>query len=158
MEGFAAKHFSHTQTLTIDGPIDEVFPLFGPLEERHWAYGWDPAILYSDSTLGDSAGTVFLSALPGEPETIWYVARFDAVQRLIEYVRVTPGHKIAMVRVRCEALPDDHTSAKVTYAFTALSERGNVELAHLERDHPSSVQHWQHAINHYLRTGEAAHH
>jgi hypothetical protein len=158
MNGFAAKHFSHTQILTLDGPIDQVFPLFGPLEERRWAQGWNPTVLYSDSVLGDSPGTVFISNLPGEPETVWYVAQFDSTQHLVEYVRVTPGHKIALVRVRCDTLPDDHTSAAVTYAFTALRHAGNNELAHLERDHPSSVQHWQDAINHYLRTGEAAHH
>lgn len=158
MTTFSARHFSHTQTLTIDGPIDQVFPLFGPLEERRWAQGWNPTILYSDSALGDSTGTVFTSNLPGEPETIWYVAQFDTARHLIEYVRVTPGHKIALVRALCDALPDDRTSAAVTYAFTALSEAGNAELEHLEHDHPSSVQHWQHAINHFLRTGETAHH
>jgi hypothetical protein len=158
MTTFTAKHFTHTQTLTIDGPIDEVFPLFGPLEERRWAHGWDPTILYSESPLGDSAGTVFTSNLPGEPETIWVVAQFDAAQHLVEYVRVTPGHKIAIVRVRCAVLPDDRTSAAVTYAFTAISEAGNADLAHLEQAHPASVQHWQHAINHYLRTGQAVPH
>jgi hypothetical protein len=158
LNSFVAKHFSHTQILTLDSTIDQVFPLFGPLEERRWAHGWNPTVLYSESALGDSAGTVFTSNLPGEPETVWYVVQFDSIQHLVEYVRVTPGHKIALVRVCCDALPDERTSAAVTYAFTALSDAGNCELAHLERDHPSSVQHWQHAINHYLRTGETAQH
>src|SRR5262245_10342915 len=42
---------SRTATFRAEGPIDKVFPLFGPVLEKEWCWGWNPEILYSTSPL-----------------------------------------------------------------------------------------------------------
>jgi hypothetical protein len=157
MSDFTPIHFTHTQTLSLNAPVEVTFPLFGPIEEARWAAGWNPHILFSDSSLGDSAGTIFTSQ-HAEGDTIWAVARFDHTDRVIDYVRVTPGKMIALLHITCDAANADHSTAHITYTFTALTEAGNHLVEHLREMHPTSVRQWEQAINHYLLTGEPAPH
>ncbi|HML22423.1 MAG TPA: hypothetical protein PKD09_12290 [Aggregatilinea sp.] len=147
MEQHALQRFAHTESLTLNAPPERVFPLFGPLREKEWAADWDPTLIYSDAPLGDCAGTVFSSRHPGEPDTIWYVNRFDAAQWAVEYVRVTPGLMLAIVAIQCEASDGGRTVAHVTYTFTALSDAGAAALHHRAAHHASGVRAWEGAIN-----------
>jgi hypothetical protein len=151
---FEAKQFSHTQTLILNGPIERVFPLFGPVLEKEWAAGWNPTIISAGSPLADHAGAIFTSSHPGEPDTVWYVNRFDGGKHTIEYLRITPGKQFVVVEIICEALDDNRTQAAVAYRFTALSEAGNAVFDQLTQHHPIMVQHWEQAINHYLQGGD----
>ena len=150
-----APRFAHTEVLTLDGPVEQVFPLFGPVLEKQWAHGWDPVIIYSDPPLADHAGAIFTSTQPGEPDTIWYVNRFDAGQHVIQYLRITPGRHFVVLDITCEALEDARTRASVTYQFTALSEDAGAAFDTLKQPHPTMVQHWQEAINQILRSHKA---
>lgn len=147
---FEARQFAHTQTLILKGPIERVFPLFGPVLEKQWAPGWNPTVIAAQSPLADHAGAIFTSSHPGEPDTIWYVNRFDADTNVIEYLRITPDKLFAVVEIVCVALAEGKTQASVTYKFTALSEAGNAALDHLINHHPTLVKSWQHLINHHL--------
>jgi hypothetical protein len=139
---FKAKRYSHTQTLTLNGAYDLVFPLFGPVLEKKWAAGWSPTLLHSETDFGDTTGSIFIAAHPGEPETIWYVNHFDTQGGIIEYLRITPGITLAVLEIRCQA----------------LSEMGNRRIDHLTHHHPQSVRDWEKAINYYLQTGETLPH
>lgn len=48
---FKAERISKRSTIELNGPIEKVFPLFGPVLEKEWAMGWDPEIIYSTSCL-----------------------------------------------------------------------------------------------------------
>ena len=45
-EVFQAENISKTATIYLKAPVDIVFPLFGPFEEKKWADGWNPDLLY----------------------------------------------------------------------------------------------------------------
>lgn len=45
---FESARISRTSTITLNGPLGEVFPLFGPVREKEWAAGWEPRVLYSE--------------------------------------------------------------------------------------------------------------
>jgi hypothetical protein len=126
--------------------------------EKTWADGWSPTLLYSETEQGDTAGSIFTAVHSDEPETIWYVNRFDVQEGVIEYLRITPGITLAVLDIRCQALGETITQASVTYTFTALSEMGNTRIDHLIHHHPQSVRGWEKVINHYLKTGEVLSH
>ena len=41
-----AKRATRTQNLRLNAPIDRVFPLFEPINEMKWAYGWKLELIY----------------------------------------------------------------------------------------------------------------
>jgi hypothetical protein len=60
----------------------------------------------------------------GEPAT-WVITRRVPEKGLIEYVRLTPGMRVATVAVKCTPLEDGRTRVHVAYLFTGLSAAGN---------------------------------
>jgi hypothetical protein len=42
-----AKRISRSSTITLNAPLEKVFPLFGPIKEMEWAEGWQPEIMYT---------------------------------------------------------------------------------------------------------------
>lgn len=153
MTAFTARHVERTHAIRLHAAPRAVFPLFSPLGERHWAAGWDPRILHP-STGEPEIGLVFTTRHADDPENIWTIAALDAEQQRIEYVRVAPGEQLIRLAVRCADRGDGTTEARVTYACTALSERGNAHVAaYTDEHHRQRLAGWERAINDYLRAG-----
>jgi len=151
---FKAQRVTRTATLTLPAPREQAFPLFGPIREAEWAEGWEPTMIFSETPLGEEAGAVFTTRQPDEPDTIWLITQFDPAAFIIEYARVTPGVRTALVTIRCEAA-GDVTHASVTYQFTALSEVGNSFVKGFSEIHYRHMMDaWQAAISHTLNTGK----
>ena len=156
---FKAQRVTRSAALTLPAPPERAFPLFGPIREAEWAEGWQPDLVYAASPLGDEPGAVFTTHHLNEPDTIWLVAQFDPKTCTIEYVRVTPGLRIARVTIICRPAPGGATHADVTYQFTALSEEGNHSVEEFSEAHYQHMMSaWQTAISHTLATGTRLHH
>ncbi len=122
MSSSATQHVVRSAVLMLNAPPEVVFPLFGPVREAEWSPGWEPTLLYAASSLGEGKGTVFTTAHPGQPDTVWIIAEWDAARRVVEYARVAPGDHAAQIRIECEPGPDSATTrARVTYTLTALT-------------------------------------
>ena len=102
-------------------PPDRALDLFTAEGEIHWAPGWNPRYV----TPPDGEPVVGGLWLTGEPpeEVIWRVERFDRARRQAEYLRITPGNRVAVVQVGC-APEGAGTVATVTYRVVALSDAG----------------------------------
>ena len=145
-----ADRATRTSTITLDADVTAVFPLFGFIEEKKWSRGWDPKIV----TLGDSLqDSVFTYSHDGLTAT-WIVTEYDETHHRATYAIFVPDNRAMTIRIACT--PDGpKTRAQVTYTFTALSEQGRSALHEFEQqDFPRRILHWQHAINHYLKTGQ----
>jgi len=46
---FKAERVSKSASITLNGPIEKVFPSLVAVEEKKWADGWDPVVLYPES-------------------------------------------------------------------------------------------------------------
>ena len=105
------------------------FGFFTPEGERAWAKGWDPRYVHpADGALRE--GMVFITGHGGE-ETVWMVLRHEPAAARVDYLRMTPGSRIGIVRVRCDPAPAG-SRVTVTYELTALTESGGELLRALD--------------------------
>jgi hypothetical protein len=150
-----SERISRTATITLNSDIETVFPLFGAIEEKKWAEGWNPIPVYPRSEKLE-AGMVFLTEgnNDGESEYVWIVATYQPERHRVEYI-VSTANRIWVIAVECTALSAFGTEARVTYTFTGLNPRGNeLNREHIERMFARNLADWEEAINYFLRTGE----
>ncbi|NIM90967.1 MAG: hypothetical protein GTO17_08465 [Candidatus Aminicenantes bacterium] len=70
-------------------------------------------------------------------------------------VKHSPGIAIVKLRISLEPLTDKTTCATISYSYTALSRKGDRVLqTFTEESYRTSMQAWETAMNHYLKTGE----
>jgi hypothetical protein len=155
---FKAEHIKQSATIHLDAPINKVFPLFGPIREKDWAYGWNPQVIYPGDTLV-AKQMVFRTqgGLHGSPETYtWVIVNYEPLQSTIEYM-VSASERLWFITVSCRPSGSD-TLATVTYSYTGLTEEGNRKNKQAIIDmFASELKDWEAAINHYLKTGTQLH-
>ncbi len=153
----STSHFvERSGTITLHGAPDEVFPLFGPEREREWAEGWEPEAVYP-AVVAAQEGAVFLTRHGGD--AVWVVNRYDESARVVAYTNFRHENRVTRVLVAVEgSRHEGRSSAHVTYAITALSEKGAQYIAHLTEEHYQSMMvEWETSINDLLsRKSKAA--
>ncbi|HEX6634094.1 MAG TPA: hypothetical protein VF038_08985 [Usitatibacter sp.] len=149
-DAFRARHEERTASFTLELPLARAFELFTPRGEKAWAEGWDPEFLHPpDGTLVE--GAVFRTRHGGE-ETLWMAMRCDRDAGEVDYLRATPGSRIATIHVRCTPLGAGRTSVAVRYAFTGLSEAGNEWIRAMDEPrYAQLIDSWRAAIEAALR-------
>ena len=60
-----SQKISKTASIILNEKIEKVFSLFGAFEERKWAEGWNPVLIYPDSEIIEE-GTTFKTEGHGE--------------------------------------------------------------------------------------------
>jgi hypothetical protein len=156
---FKAERLSRTATIVLHGAVDKVFPLFGAIEERKWANGWNPAILFPKSEQIEE-GMVFTTQAHGhgEDKYAWIVSRYQVENHVVEYI-VSTANRYWVITIQCVASSKDHTKATISYTYTGLTDLGNEINRHaIEKMFERDLEDWEEAINHYLATGEVLKH
>ncbi len=124
-------------------PVEQVFPLFGPDRERDWAWGWQPEPV-DPSRISAEEGAVFKTTHHGD-EAVWVVSRYDPEIGRVEYVTFRHDDRLGVIAIQVSALGDG-SHVQVTYAFTALSEKGERHIAHFtEEYYHNMMAEWQQA-------------
>jgi hypothetical protein len=149
---FKSERIQRTEKFTINGEIENVFPLFGPVREMEWAEGWNPEIVYrSTSDMLVEERMIFQTKGENEKYT-WAITQYQPEKYLIEYTVSTP-ERIWFIRVQCNAF-EEKTHATVSYIYTGMTEEGNRKNAQaLKRMFAHDLKDWEAAINYYLKTG-----
>lgn len=152
------QQVKHTATIRLNETPDVVFPLFTPLGETKWIAGWNPELIYPAS--GEAmTGNVFATQHEGQAKTIWVTVDYDTQAYHAEYINMTPDSHVSRIEVRCRAANGGQTEAEVSYTLTAIAEAGYSELAKASDEaFHKRMGHWQAALNHYLKHGEAIPH
>ncbi|MBX2944767.1 MAG: hypothetical protein KF725_02945 [Cyclobacteriaceae bacterium] len=146
------KTFTYKQLNT--GNIRDVFPLLCPVREADWLDGWRYSMIHSVSGLIEQ-GCVFTTPHHGQSQTVWYVTQHDPINYNVEFVRVTPEEAAVKITIALEAIDNDTTQAHITYEYTGLSDGQNHFIeTKLADEFEKSMNWWEKAINHYLKTGE----
>jgi hypothetical protein len=149
------ERITRTATFTVQGKIENVFPLFGPIREKEWAEGWEPEILYrsSESVLVEEHMIFQTNGRANEGKYTWVITQFQPEKHSIEYT-VSTSERIWFIRVVCRP-SSSSTDVTVSYTYTGLSEEGNKKNGQaLARMFADDLKDWEAAINHYLRTGK----
>jgi hypothetical protein len=154
---FKPERISRQSTIVLNGPVEKIFPLFGPLREKEWAEGWDPEIIYTSSPdVLVEEHMIFRTRAyhnPHEEFYTWVITQYRPEEHEIEYT-VSTQHRIWFIRVVCVS-SGTATQATVSYTFTSLTPEGSeLNRAALERMFAHNLGDWEEAINVYLRTGK----
>jgi hypothetical protein len=158
-EKFTAERVSKTATFTANGKMEDVFPLFGPFEEKNWAEGWSPVLVYPQAgTIEEGLTFTTKGHVHGEKENTWIINKYQPVNHLIQYM-VLADNRYLTITVQCNKLTDTTTAATVTYTFTGLTDEGNAVSKHiLGKMFGSNLTDWGESINYYLKTGQLLKH
>jgi hypothetical protein len=150
---FKSERISKTASFFVEGEIENVFPLFGPIREKEWAEGWNPEIIFSNSSLVEER-MIFRTKGSGDEQYYhWAITQLIPAQHQIEYTVSTPN-RIWFIRVECVS-SGNKTKASVSYTYTGLNEKGNdLNKIALEKMFSNDLKDWQNAINHYLHHGK----
>jgi hypothetical protein len=149
---FTPARVHQSAEITLEGPVTEVFPLFGIMREKEWDSAWNPTPVFPIS--GDMAeGAIYHTPghLHGEAPLIWIVYRYDTSRYWLTYL-VSASNRIVSIDIQCTPIEGNKTHAVVTYTMTGLTEEGNQIIRHhLTMLFAHHLQDWQDAINQRLR-------
>jgi hypothetical protein len=151
---FKSERISQSASFTLNGDVNKIFPLFGPVREKEWAAGWEPEIIFPSSSEVEK-NMVFQTngKYADEEKFTWVISTFNPRNFEIEYA-VSTSERIWLIQVRCEPI-DIKTKSTVTYTYTGLSSLGNERNREALRNMFSeNLKDWQDAINYYLETGK----
>jgi hypothetical protein len=143
---FKAERISKTATITINGSIGKVFPLFGAFEERKWAEGWNPTLIYPTEEIMEE-GTTFRTKASGklEREFLWRVSKYEPQRFLVQYL-VSTENRYWTITVQCAETPEHLTSAEITYTYTGLNPLGNtINAESLNNMYGNNLKDWEEA-------------
>ena len=134
--------------------MQQVFPLFGPWDERKWVHGWHPIPIYPADELFEE-GVTFKTEGKNEDEPFYYwrLVRLDRDHHRVQYV-VTTANRQWSIDVSCLSIGDT-VEVEVTYAFTPFNEKGaEYNQKALDDMYANDMKDWEKAVNHYLETGQ----
>ena len=151
---FSAKRITRIYRQTINATPEVVFPAICPVREAEWLDGWRYTMIFSRSGLAEE-GAVFSTPGDGEADTVWIMTRHDAVQRVVEFTRFTPGSRVCVLRIG--VAPDDRgrSLVDIAYTYTAITPAGNAFIdGFTQEKFLAAVTFWEKSMNHWLETGE----
>lgn len=150
----APKRITRSYRQTINASPDDVFPLLCPVREAEWLDGWQYTMLSSQSGLVEE-GAVFTTPGDDEEDTVWIVTRHDAVQRVVEFTRFTPGSRVCVLRIDVSPGDRRRSLVDIAYTYTAIAAPGRAFIeGFTEEKFRGAVTFWEHSMNHWLETGE----
>jgi hypothetical protein len=151
---FKSERVSKTAEIILMRAIEQIFPLFGPIEEKKWADGWKPVILYPNSEKIEE-GMVFTTHSQNHIESVyaWIVSKYQPGNHLIQYI-VSTINRYWVITVQCIPLSDKETKAVITYTFTGINNIGNeINKQSIEKMFERDLKDWEESINYYIKTG-----
>lgn len=147
------RRITRSYEQTIEGTLEEIFPLYCPVKEAEWCESWNPSVVYSETGVIEP-DCVFITC-DEKVESVWIVTRHEPEIGMVEMVKHSPGIAIVKLRISMEPLIDATARATISYSCTSLSREGDRFLqSFTEKNFRTSMQAWETAINHYLKTGE----
>lgn len=122
---------THTGTLRVDAPPAHAFQLFTAPGEKLWIDGWDPKVLRGGD--GRPKGSVWVTNVDGD-SAYWVVVDYDPEALRARYARIAPTTRAGTVEVYARDDGNGATVVEVTYELTALTDKGQQQLADFDSD------------------------
>jgi hypothetical protein len=143
---------AHRYIQHLNANPEQVFPLLCPVRECEWVNGWKPRIVITTS--GVAERDCIFTTQAGAQEAVWVVTRYEP-PLYIEFLKVTAGETVGRISIELRANGNQGTLAEITYAYTALSERGGNAINAFTAEHYERfMKAWEDELNYFLRTGK----
>jgi len=140
-------------TITLNGSVGDVTPLFGPIREAEWAPDWSPHFIYPAQRV-QCDGAVFTTTSGHGTARFWLLTTYDVRNGQVEYVVMTPAFTATEIKILVVPDSEQHCKATITYRRSALTPDGNEEVAKLGEHWADEKRiHWETAINEALAKG-----
>jgi hypothetical protein len=142
-------HVSTSFAFTVNAPLQDAAPLFGPEGERAWAGDdWNPHFVFPVPAR-DVEGAVF-TLHHGDDTAVWVNTLFDLQAGRMQYVYMVADVLVTTIDVRLHAADAMHTKVDVTYVRTALRPEANEHVIAMGEHDQKQAKVWEDAINTYL--------
>jgi hypothetical protein len=146
----STAHVSNSFAFTVEAPLKDAAPLFGPEGERVWGGDdWNPQFVFPVPAR-DVEGAVF-TVRHGEHTAVWVNTLFDLKSGRMQYVYVLADLLVTTIDVRLHSLDAGHTKVDVTYVRTALRPDANSHVVALGEHDREQAKVWEGAIHNYLQ-------
>ena len=152
---FHAKRITKSATITLNGTIDDVLPLFGAREEQKWAPHWSPDFIYPIDK-PDEKNNVFKTEHSGgglhqSMVSYWVMTEYSREFKKVSYA-IFSDHDITTINIQCNSISDSTTNALVEYNWTSLDDEGS-KMIKKKAEHifSKNLVDWEDAINQYLQ-------
>jgi hypothetical protein len=147
----------HSYTQSINATPNEVFPLLCPVREMDWAPGWHPDWVISESGVAEQDCIFQTSEDENTPAATWVITEHHPESRLVEMIKVIPGHSVMKLEAALEGDGKGGTRATISYGFTAIGPAGEKFVEGCDEEwYRKFMLDWEAAMNHYLATGRMA--
>lgn len=147
------NHVEQTAEITLNGSVDEVFPMFDPINESLWAPHWKIERVHPREGSVEQ-GMIFKPVIENHDKSLWIINKLDKNEHQIEYLAFTAGHGLKRISIDCDSISDTKTRASITYEITALSPESAQELTEYTPEHHNKrILHWESLINAVLESG-----
>ena len=146
---FKSERISQSATILLRGEIQEVFPLFNPVEEQKWAPSFRPVFIYPTDGRVEPGMSFKTPGHLAEGEWLWILTRYDVQNYALEYL-ITAPHRYWTISIKCGTIGPESkkTTADITYTYTALNSKGMLlNRKALDKMFADNLLHWQKAIN-----------
>lgn len=138
-------------TITLEGSVAKVTPLFGPVREQEWAPDWTPHFIHP-AQAGQEEGVVFTTASANGQVRLWLLTTYNVEHGQVEYVVITPGFTANQIKIQITPDGEKQSKATITYRHSALAPAGNDDVRKLSPDWAAHQRvHWESAINSVLK-------
>jgi hypothetical protein len=138
----ATHRASQTGELRIHGPAEKVFALFTPKGELLWIPTWKYTPVYPAS--GETEQDMVFRTDDGA--TTWTLAHYDPPRRSV-YVLMN-ADLVARIEVECRAASANETDMRITYTWTALTDKGRHHFTSPE-DFQAKMSRWKGWLDDY---------
>jgi hypothetical protein len=134
----------HSQSgeIRIHGPIEKVFSLFTPKGELLWIPTWKYTPIHPAS--GETEQDMVFRT--DEGATTWTLAHYEPPRTSV-YVLMN-SDVVARIEVNCRAESANETTMRITYTWTALTEKGRHHLSTPE-EFQAKMARWKNWLDEY---------
>jgi hypothetical protein len=130
MTEFKPKTTNYILPVSINAPVEEVFPLVSPIEEYRWIPGWKAELIHCpDEKIGQ--GTIFNEIFSApflvgnvKGKTTWTYVVFDPENYDIHF-RLDNENSSTLYKIELEDDGKGGTGGKLDMTYTATTKKGN---------------------------------
>lgn len=153
MGTFQSKRNIQTGIMRLAASPRAVFPLLCPKREYDWIPIWQCRMIFSETGAAENNAVFYTDFRQDRGPEWWIVSRYEP-WRAIEFIRFSPGARIARLDIHLAADGPEGTIATWTQTLTALGPEGNAAIdRHGDSSYSREVEMLEKLLNHYLKTG-----
>ncbi len=155
------KRLRESFSISINAPVQKIFPLACPEEELKWISGWDYRMVYSDSGKNENncvfSETITARHIMGSEnseDTYWITTLYDPQEHRIHFV-IMRSSTVTKLEITMNEINDHETVVAWDMTATAIKNEADPLFdASMKERMKLMMKLIGHSLKHYCETGE----